>query len=170
VRRLVEMHGGRIAAHSAGLGKGSEFVVRLPLLRATTPAGPGRVAPAPAAQKARRVLVVDDNVDAAETTAMLLKAWGHHVRMAYNGTEALQAAQDFGPEIVLLDIGLPGMSGYEVAHRLRQLPKLKDIKLVAVTGYGQEDDRRRSSQAGFDEHLTKPVEPQTLQRLVVTNG
>src|SRR5262249_2870241 len=149
-----------------GPGKGSEFVVRLPVLpeaarhEATEPPG----GPTPETTS-RRVLVVDDNVDAAEGVAVLLRLWGHHVRVAHTGPAALQAAEEFQPEVVVLDIGLPGMNGYEVARRLRQDPRSGGAVLIAVTGYGKEDDRRRSEGAGFDHHLTKPVEPDKLRQL-----
>jgi PAS domain S-box-containing protein len=167
VRKLVEMHGGTITAHSEGPGKGSEFVLRLPGLRAATEQGPAKASPEPApAAASRRVLVVDDNVDAAESMAMLLRLWGHHVQLAHNGPEALQAVKTYQPEVVLLDIGLPGMNGYDVAQQLRQQPELQNAVLIAVTGYGQDEDRRRSRGAGFDHHLTKPVDPESLQSLL----
>jgi PAS domain S-box-containing protein len=167
VRRLVEMHGGGVEAHSDGPGKGSEFVVRLPLLRNPIPAQPR---PKPDGDgdgpSCRRVLVVDDNRDAAESLAVLLRHAGHEVRTAWDGPAALDLAPGFRPEVVLLDIGLPGMDGYEVARRLRGRPELEHVVLVAVTGYGQDEDRRRSGAAGFAYHLTKPVEPAALQRLL----
>jgi two-component system, chemotaxis family, CheB/CheR fusion protein len=168
VRRLVDLHGGRVAAFSEGLGRGCEMTVRLPTLaEAPQPAAPEpqeihRAGNGPK----RRVLAVDDNVDAANTMAMLLGIAGHEVRTAYDGSAALAAAQAYGPEIVLLDIGLPGMDGYEVARRLRAIPELERCVLVALTGYGQEEDRRRSSAAGFDYHLVKPVDPQSLTELL----
>jgi CheY-like chemotaxis protein len=110
--------------------------------------------------------VVDDNVDAAESVAALVRLWGHKVRLAHNGPEGFRAAEEFQPEVVLLDIGLPGMNGYDVARRLRQQPASRDALLIAVTGYGHEEDRRRSAGAGFDHHLTKPVDPEALQRLL----
>jgi PAS domain S-box-containing protein len=163
VRKLVELHGGTITAHSEGPDRGSEFVVRLPGLReepSQESAGPALRPARPAA--VRRILVVDDNVDAAESLAVLLRGQGHQVRLAHNGPEALQVAGEQYPEIVLLDIGLPGMSGYEVASQLWLLPHLQDCLLIAVTGYGQDEDHQRSLKAGFDYHLTKPVEPNTL--------
>ena len=170
VRRLLEMHGGTVIASSAGPGKGSEFVVRLPALvmgRTATDGGKegDSVPPSPAAAPRRRILVVDDNVDAAETLAMLLRLSGHHVRVAHDGPAALEAARSLPPEVVLLDIGMPGMDGYEVARRLRQLPGLAGAVLVALTGWGQEQDRRRSKEAGFDHHLTKPADPLALREL-----
>jgi PAS domain S-box-containing protein len=166
VRKLVELHGGSITAHSEGPGKGSEFVVRLPALSAAAAAGPSRRGARPVSDSAsRRILVVDDNVDAAESLAMLLRLAGHDVHVAHNGPEALRAAA-FSPEVVLLDIGLPGMNGYDVARRWRQDPASRNALLVAVTGYGQDEDRRRSAEAGFDYHLTKPVDPEALRRLL----
>jgi PAS domain S-box-containing protein len=171
VRRLVEMHGGRITAHSEGAGRGSEFVVRLPISKVADesqqlPATPAR----DDVGRGRQVLVVDDNVDAAQSTAMLLRAWGHHVRVAYSGQEALQAVEESAPEVVLLDIGLPIVNGYDVARRLRAQPRFANTILAAVTGYGQMDDRRRSHEAGFDYHLTKPVDPATLQEVMASAG
>jgi PAS domain S-box-containing protein len=170
VKRLVELHGGTVTAKSAGLGQGSEFTVRLPAL----PEDPvtARVASSVRvgldAVLSRRVLVVDDNVDAAESTAMLVRLWGHQVRTVYNGPAALVAMRDFRPEIVLLDIGMPGMSGYDVARHLRAEPDYRTVVLAALTGYGQEDDRRRSREAGFDFHLTKPPDPSALEALVTS--
>jgi PAS domain S-box-containing protein len=162
VRRLVELHGGSIEARSEGLGRGSEFVVSL---REAAPAAapPGRDA-APA-RAARRILLVDDNLDLAELLSDELARAGHHVTVAHDGPGALEAAGRVAPDIVLLDIGLPGMDGYEVARRLRQRFGAAPV-LVALTGYGQEEDRRHSREAGFDHHLTKPVEPAVLQKLL----
>ena len=114
----------------------------------------------------RRLLVVDDNKDAAESMSMLLEMWGHDVAYAYDGPTALETAEQWQPEAVFLDIGLPGMDGYEVAERLRELPHAKDAVLIAITGYGQEDDRLRSRQAGIDHHLVKPVAPDALRSLI----
>ena len=114
----------------------------------------------------RRLLVVDDNKDAAESMSMLLEMWGHDVAYAYDGPTALETAEQWRPEAVFLDIGLPGMDGYEVAERLRELPQAKDAVLIAITGYGQEDDRLRSRQAGIDHHLVKPVAPDALRNLI----
>ncbi|MGK4004433.1 PAS domain S-box protein [Sorangium sp. So ce1036] len=173
VRRLVEMHGGTVHARSEGSGKGSEFSVWLPpaavLDDARGAAGPSAAAPAPgrpAAASARRILVVDDNADAAESLVMLLEALGHEVRMARDGHEALETVAAFQPELVLLDIGLPGMDGYEVARRLRACPGLAGARLVALTGYGQDEDRRRSREAGFDHHLVKPISQKVLLPLI----
>jgi PAS domain S-box-containing protein len=166
VRRLVELHGGRIEAHSEGPGCGSEFVVRLPI---GTPPAEFPMLPTDGVQPLRdprRLLVVDDNVDAAETLAMLMRMWGHEVRLAFTGPEALRAAEQFRPEIIVLDIGLPEINGYEVARRLRARPEFATATLIALTGYGQEEDRRRSNDAGFDHHLTKPVAPDALRQLL----
>jgi signal transduction histidine kinase len=167
VRRLVEMHGGSIAVASPGVGQGSEFTVRLPALplSAETGAGPGDESPRSVGPP-RRVLVVDDNVDAAESEALLLRFLGHVVEVAYNGPAALEVVREFRPEIVLLDIGLPGMSGYEVARAIRALPEARGVVLAAVTGYGQEQDRRRAHEAGFDHHLTKPLAPSALTAFI----
>ncbi len=170
VKRLVEMHGGVVTATSAGVGQGSEFVVRLPISRAsasgaksaTLSKGVGEAAPM------RRILVVDDNVDAAVTTSLLLRGRGHEVQTAFNGPSALAAVQSFQPEIIILDIGLPGMSGYEVAKLLRAEPSTQGVVIAALTGYGQESDRQRSFDAGFDYHLTKPPEPDFLDTLLTS--
>jgi CheY-like chemotaxis protein len=114
----------------------------------------------------RRLLVVDDNKDAAESMSMLLEMWGHEVAFAYDGPSALETAEQWQPQAVFLDIGLPGMDGYEVAARLRELPQVKDAVLIAITGYGQEDDRLRSRRAGIDHHLVKPVAPDALRNLI----
>jgi PAS domain S-box-containing protein len=170
VRRLVEMHGGTVQASSPGLRKGSEFIVRLPVLaevpRDNGVGMPGEAEPAPAFLSPSRILVVDDNADSAESLATLLRLGGHEVRVAYGGREALEIAQAEQPQIVLLDLGMPGMDGYEVARRLRQQPGMERVFLVAVTGWGQEEDRCRSSTAGFDQHLVKPVEPAALQKVL----
>jgi CheY-like chemotaxis protein len=167
VKRLVEMHGGRVEAHSEGSGRGSEFVVSLPLLADQQPERAGPL-PAGAAVAAtpRRVLVVDDNRDAATSLAFLLNAIGHDARTAHDGSEALALAASFGPEVVVLDIGMPGLNGYEVARRLRAMPELRPLTLIALTGWGQEQDRRRSREAGFDHHLVKPADLGELKRLV----
>jgi PAS domain S-box-containing protein len=169
-KRLVELHGGTITAASEGAGKGSEFVVRLPISEQAA-AAPTRTVTngaLPPPQLARRILVVDDNVDAAITVATLLKAWGHTVQMAHNGPAALEAAKHFRPEIVLMDIGLPGMSGYEVAQHLRNDPTHEGVLITALTGYGQAEDKARSHAAGFNYHLTKPPDMGVLEALVTS--
>jgi CheY-like chemotaxis protein len=164
VKKLTEMHGGRVEASSGGPGKGSEFVLRLPVAAAPEDTRvsqrPSR-APVRAARRSR-VLVVDDNVDAATSLALLLKLDGHDVALAHDGPAALVAARTFNPKVILLDIGLPGMSGYEVARELRRDPAFSETTLIALTGYGQAEDRRRSKTAGFDHHLTKPIDDEAL--------
>lgn len=165
-RGLAELHGGTIEVRSAGEGQGSEFIVRLPL--AVEPAaqrcvdGPAQ----PASLARRRILVVDDNRDAADTLAMLLKMLGAEVQTVYDGAAALQAIRIARPAAVLLDIGMPAMDGYEVARRVRAQPELRDVFLIALTGWGQEDDRRRSQEAGFNIHLVKPVDHLALRKLM----
>lgn len=171
VKRLVEMHGGTVAASSAGPGEGSEFVIRLPALseaQIRKTGGGTAVQPRVTDALRRRVLVVDDNVDAAKSIAMILRLTGYDVHCVHDGPSALEAAHAYRPDVVVLDIGLPGMSGYEVARRLREQPEFKRTPLVAVTGYGQDEDRRRSKEVGFDHHLTKPVDPNALQAFVAS--
>jgi PAS domain S-box-containing protein len=169
VKRLVEMHDGSVAALSEGDGRGSEFRIRLPALPPRADPYPARAAFGAARGPARRVLVVDDNVDAAESIAKILKLFGHQVRCEYDGHSALAAAREYAPEIIVLDIGLPGMDGYEVARKLRAMRELKPARIVAVTGYGQDEDRLRSRESGFDQHLTKPVDPEALQAFVTAS-
>jgi len=170
VQSLVERHGGVVEARSDGAGRGSELVVRLPALATAlkVPGGAGAERRPDGLPESgpRRVLVVDDDRDAAESMTVLLELWGHEVRIAYDGRDAVGLAAAYRPEAVLLDIGLPGMNGYEVARRLRALPGCENAILVAVTGYGQDEDRRRSRESGCDHHLTKPVEPAVLQSLL----
>src|SRR5207237_4222828 len=165
VRRLVEVHGGSGQAPSAGANQGSEFTVRLPIAdeAATPPLSTNGNMRSGLPGCAQRILIVDDNVDAAETLAMVLRQNGHDVRTTYDGPSALEVAPAYRPEVVLLDIGLPGMDGYEVAKRLKQQPGMDRICLAAVTGYGQENDRNRSRSAGFHYHLVKPVDLNLLQ-------
>jgi PAS domain S-box-containing protein len=165
VKRLVEMHEGSVEAHSEGNGRGSEFVVRLPAVLVDANSGDEEI-PGAATVPQRRILVVDDNVDAAESIAMILQLDGYNVRCAYDGLAVLSVAREFHPDVVILDIGLPGLSGYEVARQLRDQPDFQRTLIVAVTGYGQETDRRSSKEAGIDHHLTKPVDPATLQNLL----
>ncbi len=169
VRRLVEMHGGTVAAYSEGLGKGSEFVIRLPALandrQGNVPVtAPEKQAASPSIH--RRILVVDDNVDAVESLALLLRLDGHDVQAVYDGPAALAAAAANPPQVAILDLGMPGMDGYEVARRLRALPGLKDVLLLALTGWAAENDRRRCYEAGFDGHLPKPVEWDALRQFL----
>ncbi len=160
VRSLTHMHGGSVHASSEGPGRGSEFVVRLPAAAVPAPEPAATPSPVPPAVPVPvRVLVVDDNVDSARATAKILTRNGYDVQVAYDGPSAVEAAILHQPAYVFLDIGLPGMNGYEVAARLRQEPGLEHAMLVAVSGYGEEGDRRRSREAGFDQHLVKPVDP-----------
>ena len=162
VKRLVEMHGGQIEARSEGPGKGSEFVVRLPIVVAQNFTRETSNDNAAGLISNFRILVVDDNEDAASSSSMLLKMMGNQVRTAYDGEEAVQAADEFHPHVVLLDIGLPKMNGYEAARAIRQQPWGRNIVLIAVTGWGQEADKRMSQEAGFDHHMVKPVDPRVL--------
>jgi PAS domain S-box-containing protein len=169
VRGLVELHGGTIAAHSGGAGLGSEFVVRLPV--ADGAAQPAAAAPVdekvrPRSGTSCRILVADDNRDAASSLAMMLQMMGHQVQTAHDGVEAVQAAAVFHPEVVMLDIGMPKMNGYEAARHIREQPWGRNVLLVALTGWGQEEDKRRAVEAGFHHHLIKPVEPAALERLL----
>jgi signal transduction histidine kinase len=171
VKRLVELHGGTVEARSEGAGKGSEFIVRMPEQAA---AAPVRVAVLPEARPAaaarRRILVADDNRDAADSLAFMLRLGGHDVRIAYDGEEALDLAESFRPALALIDIGMPRMNGYETARRLRAKPYGADLLLIALTGWGQPDDRNRSLAAGFDQHVVKPVDPSQLERLLARNA
>ena len=182
VQRIINLHGGCIAAFSEGTGRGSEFTFQLPLL----PNPPARTAvpeqplplPSDADSKvnhplppsSRRVLVVDDNHDAVESLALLLELWGHDVRSAYDGPTALAIAAEYSPDTVLLDIGLPGMNGYELARCLRDLAGPRSLLLVAITGYGQDEDRQRAQEAGIDYHLVKPVEAAELLKLLTAGA
>jgi len=167
VRLLVELHGGSVEARSAGPGRGSEFVVSLPLaVRQSMFAETGTLASAitPFLPR-RRVLVVDDNRDAADSLGMLLEVAGADARVVYNGPAALEALPTYCPQVVLLDVGMPGMDGYSVARRIREDPRYRRVALIALTGFGQEQDRLRSLSAGFDHHLTKPADLNVLERL-----
>ena len=171
VRRLVEMHGGSVRAASEGVDRGSEFVVRLPVLIEKHEApSPNPMAAGPAAVTARRILVVDDNHDSADTLSMLLQLTGHQTRLAFDGVEAVEAAKSFRPDVVLMDIGMPKLNGFEAARQIRQEPWSKGMVLVALTGWGQDEDRNRTAEAGFDGHLVKPVEFDTLTKLLVGLG
>jgi CheY-like chemotaxis protein len=169
VRSLVDLHGGSVEAKSDGPGKGSEFVVRLPLAvgrlglpdRGPRAGGPAAVAP-------RRILVVDDSRDAADSLGLLLKFLGAEVHTAHDGPAALEALETHRPSVVLLDIGLPGMDGFEVARQARQRPEGRDVTLIALTGWGQEEDRRQSREVGIDHHLVKPVDLGALQALLAS--
>ncbi len=166
VQRLVELHGGRVKVISEGLGRGSEFRVSLPCL----PVADGAAVPARTEVEAHggpvRVLVVDDNADVAEGLMMLLELLGHRVRVAHDGIAALEAVRVNVPDLMLVDIGLPGMDGYELARSVRQDPRLKDVMLVALTGYGRDEDKRKAVEAGFDDHLVKPLTVEAFQKLL----
>jgi two-component system CheB/CheR fusion protein len=169
----VELHGGTLEVESAGPGQGSELTVRLPF-------APETAVPPPDIQETRgeipgeipgpcsvlRILVVDDNEDSADSLAIWLGLMGHDARTAHDGPQALAVAQEYRPDLIFLDIGMPGMNGYEVARRLRQQPETRDVMLIAMTGWGQDEDRRQSREAGFDQHLVKPLEPKALEKLL----
>jgi len=168
VRRLTEMHGGTVTAHSDGAGLGAEFIVRLPLVaNHTIPLQPPVENPLPV-MAARRILVADDNHDSAEVLATLLNLHGHDVRVAHDGVEALEIAESFLPDVVLLDLGMPKMDGYETARQTRSRPWGKHAMLIALTGWGQQQDRHRTAEVGFDAHLVKPVTDADLFQLLAT--
>jgi CheY-like chemotaxis protein len=163
--RLVQLHGGSIEAKSAGVGRGSEFVVRLPIA-AERPGTETPAVPTPQTTRTYRVLIVDDNLDAGSSLALLLEIAGHQTSRAHDGPSALDAAETERPEVILLDIGLPTLNGYEVCRRIRKRPWGSSVLVIALTGWGQEEDRRRSHEAGFDGHLVKPVEYAELMTLL----
>jgi two-component system CheB/CheR fusion protein len=163
----VELHGGSVAASSEGEGRGAEFLVELPL----APAQPAPQAPAPPPPaRGRRVLLVDDNRDAAESLCALLELAGHQVAIAHGGAEGLARAREWGPDVVLCDIGLPDMDGYEVARRLRAEPALRGVLLVALSGYALDEDLRRAREAGFDAHEAKPASLDRLLEIIGSAG
>jgi len=168
VKRLVELHGGRVEAKSEGEGRGSEIIIHLPLSAKQLPvvAAGARDFAKPRFAARPRILVVDDNQDAASSLATLLKILGSEVETANDGLSALRVLETYHPSVVLLDLGMPDLSGYEVARRIRDVPHLQDVTLVALTGWGREDDRRRTQEAGFDHHLVKPVNLDALQVLL----
>jgi len=168
VRQLVEIHGGTITAASAGIGQGSAFTVRLPTLSMDASAAKSALTESVLPTSKFRILVVDDYADAAESLTMLLQAEGHEVEMADCGIKAIERAQEFHPQVVLLDIGLPDLDGYEVAKRLRALPEFRDAFLIALTGYGQTEDRELSKSAGFNHHLLKPLKFEELSSLLMS--
>jgi two-component system, sensor histidine kinase len=171
-RRLVALHAGTITGYSAGLGRGSEFVMRIPVSDspAARPVPEVRPGPPPPSRHGRRILIADDNLEFADSLASLLSSRGHDVRVAHDGAEALAAVEGFTPEFALLDIGMPKVHGYELARRLRDRPETSECVLVAVTGWGHEDDRRRAREAGFDRHLVKPVDPADIESLLAQAG
>ncbi len=169
VDSIVNLHGGTVEARSEGLGKGSEFIVRLPVLLAEQPSrGPTAAyrSDEETAAKRRRVLVVDDNRDCADALSMMVKLFGHDVRTAYDGPQALALAEAFQPDVALLDVGLPGTSGYEVGKQMRTIAGLETVRLVAISGFGTERDFRRTQESGFDRHLIKPAAPRTIRELL----
>jgi CheY-like chemotaxis protein len=168
VKTLVEMQGGTVEAHSKGLGHGSEFVVRLPILAEKAQPAPRPTPSTPSPVVSRRVLIVDDNDDGAESLAMLLRIAGHQTHKAHDGIEAIEEAERLRPDAVLLDIGLPGMNGYEACRRIREEPWGKELFLVALTGWGQEEDRHKSEAAGFDAHMVKPADVDVLMTLLAS--
>jgi CheY-like chemotaxis protein len=168
-QQLALLHGGRIEAASEGRNRGSTFTVHLPLVSGREEAGQVAAADGdpdtrPAAP--RRVLIADDNTDAAESLCILLQIAGHTVRTAWDGLAAVRLAQEFLPDVVLLDIGMPGINGYEAAARIRALPGGAHIQLIALTGWGQDADRQKAAAAGFDYHLTKPADPELVERIL----
>ncbi|HEY0730061.1 MAG TPA: ATP-binding protein, partial [Pyrinomonadaceae bacterium] len=167
VQRLIEMHGGSIEARSEGQGKGSEFVVRLPALSPSSQtASEVETVSDDRPQARRRILVVDDNVDSAESMAMMLELSGHDVATAHDGLEGLEVAEKFQPHVALFDLGMPRLDGYEAARSIRQQSWGQKIMLVALTGWGQSEDKRRSREAGFDAHLVKPIDFEVLEELI----
>ena len=168
VKALVEMHGGTVAASSAGIGRGSTFSITLPLLKTVTMSTARQESPdTPTGGETLRLLVVDDNEDITQSLAMLLRLMGHEVETATDGMQAIDAAKRFLPHVILLDIGLPRLNGYETARALRELAPLRDTLLVACTGYGSADDRQRALSSGFDRHVVKPVTAETLTAILV---
>jgi CheY-like chemotaxis protein len=170
VKNLVEMHNGTVEAKSEGLGDGSEFVVRLPVAvpgpdRAPSGEAGDRVLEPPS-PSGYRLMIVDDNQDAANSLAILLELHGHEVRVAFSGMAALEMTKTYTPDVVFLDIGMPGMDGHEVARRMRQQPGLGGVVLTALTGWGQQADRRRTAEAGFNHHLVKPPEPEAIANVL----
>ncbi len=168
VKRLVELHGGSVLARSEGPGTGAEFIVRLPQRIGESPAAAAAPAPLPPSAARHRILVADDNRDAADSLAVMLRIAGHEVRVAYDGLQALEIAQSFQPVLALLDLGMPRLNGYEAARRLRASELGSEMLLIALTGWGQPEDRSRSLAAGFDHHVVKPVDPSLLERLLAS--
>jgi CheY-like chemotaxis protein len=165
VKRLAELHNGSVAAASAGPGQGSEFTVRLPIAEGALAAA-SPTPPMVSTSRPRRVLIVEDNADARESLQLLLQLAGHEVETAPGGPSGLRKLQAFRPDVALIDLGLPGFDGYDLVRHVRRLPETQATRCIAVTGYGQAEDRRRALDAGFDVHLTKPVDPERLQRLL----
>jgi CheY-like chemotaxis protein len=167
VKSIVEMHGGRVEARCAGAGHGAEFVIRLPVLDELPAIVDSPIVSGNATgQVRRRVLIVDDNVDAVRVLSIVVKKLGNEVCVAYDGVEAIAAAEEFRPEVVLLDLGMPKLDGYGAARHIRQQPWGQNMTLIALTGWGQEADKQRTRDAGFDHHLVKPADPSELRRLL----
>ena len=169
-RRIVEMHGGRIDVRSAGPGSGSEFTICMPVLAAVESFAENATEAVVPAEVKRRVLIVDDNADAADTLASLVRALGGDARTAADGPSGIQCAAEFAPDVILLDIGMPEMDGYEACRRIRQTQLGTRPLIVALSGWGQDGDKRRAAEAGFDAHLTKPADPIVLERLLAEAG
>jgi CheY-like chemotaxis protein/anti-sigma regulatory factor (Ser/Thr protein kinase) len=165
VKGLVDLHDGEVAADSEGPGRGATFMVRLPLEEEPAVLAPAPTVPKPVGPR-RRILVIEDNRDGAESLRLLLELLNHDVQVAYTGPDGVQEARRWRPDVVLCDIGLPGLDGYGVATEVRRNPVTARARLIALTGYGQEEDLRRSQEAGFDRHLVKPVDPEELQRTI----
>jgi CheY-like chemotaxis protein len=166
VKRLVEMHGGKIEAKSDGPGHGSEFIVRLPVAVEASVPQLGGTKTECVVNTSLRILIVDDNRDGADSLAMMLQIMGNDTRTAYDGDAAVASALEFRPDVILLDIGLPKQNGYEACRRIRQQPGGKELVIIAQTGWGQEEDRKRTREAGFDHHMVKPVDPSSLMKLL----
>jgi CheY-like chemotaxis protein len=169
-KKLVELHGGPIEAHSDGLGIRSRFTVQLPAVLHVVCADAATAAQRDARPNARRILIADDNRDAAITLALLLELQGHETQTAYDGVEALQIAETFRPDIAVLDIGMPKLNGYDVCQQLREHPWGRSMTMVALTGWGQSQDKQRAREAGFDLHLVKPVNPDMLAEVLSAGG
>ena len=169
VKWLVEMHGGTVEAHSEGYGQGSEFIVRLPVVPSMV-SEQKETEDDPQGQPTtrRRILVVDDNQDAADSLAMMLRLMGNEVHTAHNGQEGLEAASAVRPDLVLMDIGMPKLNGYEACRHIREQPWGREMFLIALTGWGQEEDRLRTAEAGFDRHMVKPADPEALMKLLAS--
>jgi CheY-like chemotaxis protein len=166
-RQLVEMHGGSVEAQSEGAGRGAEFAIRLPRAVATVPTKEQQPLSARNEHSGRvKVLVVDDNVDLVEMLSMVIEAAGHYVRKAFDGRSGISAALEYQPDLILLDVGMPDLKGTEVAKELRRHRELAGARIVALTGWGQPDDRQRTAAAGFDDHLTKPADPGQIQQIL----
>lgn len=166
VKRLIELHGGSVEARSDGPGKGAEFIVSLPISTETPPNGPTGNGTERPLKSSFRILIVDDNRDGADSLAMMLRTMGNESRTSYDGPQGVNAAEEFRPEVILLDIGLPNLNGYEVCRTIRKRPWAKSTIIIAVTGWGQDEDRRRSQEAGFDHHMVKPVDPERLMKML----